>query len=65
MQFEIIFTMKNGENICVTVDGEMLNALHEVMKDLQCIGSDNVTLNFNGKLVNLKKVEYFRWYVKC
>lgn len=65
MQFEIIFTMKNDENICVNVDSEMLNALHDVMKDLQYIGSDNVTLNFGGKLVNLKKVEYFRWYVKC
>lgn len=65
MQFEIIFTMKNDENICVNVDSEMLNTLHEVMKDLQYIGSDNVTLNFGGKLVNLKKVEYFRWYVKC
>ena len=65
MQFEIIFTMKNDENICVTVDSEMLNALHEVMKDLQGIGSNDVTLNFGGKLVNLKKVEYFRWYVKC
>lgn len=65
MQFEIIFTMKNDENIYVTVDSEMLNSLHEVMKDLQHIGSDNITLNFGGKLVNLKKVEYFRWYVKC
>lgn len=65
MQFEIIFTMKNDENICVTVDSEMLNALHDVMKDLQYIGSDNVTFNFGGKLVNLKKVEYFRWCVKC
>lgn len=57
--------MKNDENVCVAVDSEMLNALHDVMKDLQYIGSDNVTLNFGGKLVNLKKVEYFRWYVKC
>ena len=57
--------MKNDENIYVTVDSEMLNSLHEVMKDLQHIGSDNITLNFGGKLVNLKKVEYFRWYVKC
>lgn len=64
MQFEIIFTMKNDENICVTVDSEMLKDLHEVMKELQHIRGA-VTLNFNGKLVDLKQVEYFRWYVKC
>lgn len=64
MQFEIIFTMKNDENICVTVDDKMLNVLHEVMKDLQYIRGV-VRLNFGGKIVDLKQVEYFRWYVKC
>lgn len=64
MQFEIIFTMKNDENICVTVDSKMLNDLHEVMKDLQHIRGA-VRLNFGGKIVDLKQVEYFRWYVKC
>lgn len=64
MQFEIIFTMKNDENICVTVDSKMLEDLHEVMKDLQYIGGV-VSLNFGGKVVDLKQVEYFRWYVKC
>lgn len=64
MQFEIIFTMKNDENICVTVDSEMLKDLHEVMKDLQYIRGA-VRLNFGGKVVDLKQVEYFRWYVKC
>lgn len=56
--------MKNDENICVSVDSEMLKDLHEVMKELQHIRGA-VTLNFNGKLVDLKQVEYFRWYVKC
>lgn len=64
MQFEIIFTMKNDENICVTVDSEMLKDLHEVMKDLQYIRGV-VRLNFGGKIVDLKQVEYFRWCVKC
>lgn len=64
MQFEIIFTMKNDENICVTVDSEMLKDLHEVMKDLQYIRGA-VRLNFGGKIVGLKQVEYFRWCVKC
>lgn len=64
MQFEIIFTMKNDENICVNVDSEMLKDLHEVMKDLQYIRGA-VRLNFGGKIVDLKQVEYFRWYVKC
>ena len=64
MQFEIIFKMKNDENICVNVDSEMLNDLHEVMKDLQHIRGA-VRLSFGGKIVDLKQVEYFRWYVKC
>lgn len=64
MQFEIIFTMKNDEKICVNVDSEMLKDLHEVMKDLQYIRGV-VRLNFGGKIVDLKQVEYFRWYVKC
>lgn len=64
MQFEIIFTMKNDESICVTVDSEMLKDLHEVMKDLQYIRGA-VRLNFGGKIVDLKQVEYFRWCVKC
>lgn len=64
MQFEIIFTMKNDENICVNVDSEMLKDLHEVLKDLQYIRGA-VRLNFGGKIVDLKQVEYFRWYVKC
>lgn len=64
MQFEIIFTMKNDKNICVTVDSEMLKDLHEVMKDLQYIRGA-VRLNFGGKIVDLKQVEYFRWCVKC
>lgn len=64
MQFEIIFTMKNDENICVTVDSEMLKDLHEVMKDLQYIRGA-ARLNFGGKIVDLKQVEYFRWCVKC
>ena len=64
MQFEIIFTMKNDENICVTVDSEMLKDLYEVMKDLQYIRGA-VRLNFGGKIVDLKQVEYFRWCVKC
>lgn len=56
--------MKNDENICVTVDSKMLNDLHEVMKDLQYIRGA-VRLNFGGKIVDLKQVEYFRWCVKC
>lgn len=56
--------MKTDENICVTVDDKMLNDLHEVMKDLQYIRGA-VRLNFGGKIVDLKQVEYFRWYVKC
>ena len=64
MQFKIIFTMKNDENVFVTVDSEMLKDLHEVMKDLQYIRGA-VRLNFGGKVVDLKQVEYFRWYVKC
>lgn len=56
--------MKNDENICVTVDSEMLKDLHEVMKDLQYIRGA-VRLNFGGKIVDLKQVEYFRWCVKC
>lgn len=56
--------MKNDENICVTVDSEMLKDLHEVMKDLQYIRGA-VRLNFGGKIVGLKQVEYFRWCVKC
>nr|DAW16538.1 MAG TPA: chemokine receptor [Caudoviricetes sp.] len=62
MEYEVIFTMKNGETVCVKMDQKTVNDLYEVFKELKHIRG-KVPLKFGGKLIDLKEVDYFRWYV--
>jgi hypothetical protein len=61
-EFEIIFTMKDDETICVKASKNTLDNVNKLHKDLDEI-KGNVILDFNGKKVDLRKVDYFRWYL--
>ena len=61
-EFEIIFTMKDDETICVKASKNTLDNVHKLYKDLDEI-KGNVILDFGGKKVDLRKVDYFRWYL--
>ena len=61
-EFEIIFTMKGDETICVKASKNTVDNVYKLHKDLDEIKGD-VILDFNGKKVDLRKVDYFRWYL--
>ena len=61
-EFEIIFTMKDDETICVRASKNIVDMVNKLHKDLDEIKGD-VILDFNGKKVDLRKVDYFRWYL--
>lgn len=61
-EFEIIFTMKNDETICVKASKNTVDNVYKLHKDLDELKGD-VILDFGGKKVDLRKVEYFRWYL--
>ena len=61
-EFEIIFTMKDEETICVKADKETVDGIYEVFKGLKYI-KGKVEFNIGGKKVDLRKVDYFRWYM--
>lgn len=61
-EFEIIFIMKDDETICVRASKNTLDTVYKLHKDLDKI-KGNVILDFNGKKVDLRKVDYFRWYL--
>ena len=61
-EFEIIFTMKNDETICVKASKNTVDNVYKLHKDLDEI-KGNIILDCDGKLINLKEVDYFRWYV--
>lgn len=61
-EFEIIFTMKNDETICVKASKKTVDNVYKLHKDLDEI-KGNIILDFNGKKVDLRKVDYFRWYM--
>lgn len=61
-EFEIIFTMKDDEAICVKASKNTVDNVYKLHKDLDEIKGD-VILDFNGKKVDLRKVDYFRWYL--
>lgn len=61
-EFEIIFTMKDDETICVKASKNTVDNVYKLHKDLDEIKGD-VILDFNGKKVDLRKVDYFRWYL--
>lgn len=61
-EFEIIFTMKNDETICVKASKNTVDNVYKLHKDLDEL-KGNVILDFNGRKVDLRKVDYFRWYM--
>ena len=61
-EFEIIFTMKDDETICVKASKNTVDNVYKLHRDLDKI-KGNIILDFDGKLIDLKEVDYFRWYV--
>ena len=61
-EFEIIFTMKDDETICVKADKNTIDNVYKLHRDLDEI-KGNIILDFDGKLIDLKEVDYFRWYL--
>lgn len=61
-EFEIIFTMKDKETIRVNASKNTVDNVYKLHKDLDEL-KGNVILDFNGKKVDLRKVDYFRWYM--
>lgn len=60
-EFEIIFTMKDDETICVKASKNTVDNVYKLHRDLDEI-KGNVILDCDGKLIDLKEVDYFRWY---
>lgn len=60
-EFEIIFTMKDDETICVKASKNVVDNVYKLHRDLDEI-KGNIILDFDGKLIDLKEVDYFRWY---
>lgn len=61
-EFEIIFTMKDDETICVKANKNTVDNVYKLHRDLDEV-KGNIILDFDGKLIDLKEVDYFRWYV--
>lgn len=61
-EFEIIFTMKDDETICVKADKNTIDNVYKFHRDLDKI-KGNIILDFDGKLIDLKEVDYFRWHM--
>jgi hypothetical protein len=61
-EFEIIFTMKDDETVCVRASKNIVDMVCKLHKDLDELKGD-IILDFNGKKVDLRKVDYFRWYM--
>ena len=59
-EFEIIFTMKNDETICVKASKYTIDNVYKLHRDLDEIKGN--VLDFDGKLIDLKEVDYFKWY---
>lgn len=61
-EFEIMFTMKDNQTICVKASKNTVDNVYKLHRDLDEI-KGNIILDFDGKLIDLKEVDYFRWYV--
>ena len=61
-EFEIIFTMKDDETICVKASKNTVDNVYKLHRDLDKING-NIILDFGGKLIDLKEVDYFRWHM--
>lgn len=60
-EFEIIFRMKDDETICIRASKNTVDNVYKLHRDLDEI-KGNIILDFDGKLIDLKEVDYFRWY---
>lgn len=60
-EFEIVFTMKDDKTICVKASKNAVDNVYKLHRDLDEI-KGNIILDFDGKLIDLKEVDYFRWY---
>ena len=60
-EFEMIFTMKDDETICIRAYKKTVEDVYNLYKNLDVI-KGNVILDFDAKLIDLKEVDYFRWY---
>ena len=60
-EFEIIFIMKDDQTICVKASKNIVDNVYKLHRDLDEI-KGNIILDFDGKLIDLKEVDYFRWY---
>jgi hypothetical protein len=54
--------MKDDQTICVKASKNIVDNVYKLYRDLDEI-KGNIILDFDGKLINLKEVDYFRWYV--
>ena len=61
-EFEIVFTMKDDKTICVKASKNAVDNVYKLHRDLDEI-KGNIILDFDGKLIDLKEVDYFRWYM--
>lgn len=61
-EFEIMFTMKDNQTICVKASKNTVDNVYKLHRDLDEI-KGNIVLDFDGKLIDLKEVDYFRWYL--
>ena len=61
-EFEIMFTMKDNQTICVKASKNTVDNVYKLHRDLDKI-KGNIILDFDGKLIDLKEVDYFRWYL--
>ena len=60
-EFEIVFTMKDDKTICVKASKNAVDNVYKLHRDLDEI-KGNIILDFDGKLIDLKEVDYCRWY---
>ena len=60
-EFEIIFIMKDDQTICVKASKNTVDNVYKLHRDSDEI-KGNIILDFDGKLIDLKEVDYFRWY---
>ena len=60
-EFEIVFTMKDDKTICVKASKNIVDNVYKLYRDLDEI-KGNIILDFDGKLIDLKEVDYCRWY---
>lgn len=54
--------MKDDQTICVKASKNTVDNVYKLHRDLDKING-NIILDFGGKLIDLKEVDYFRWHM--